>query len=500
MSTYSTETRIWSIFQSAIFSAIQESKDNITVEAVAGSGKTTTIVESLKYCLGRTLFLAFGKEIAVELSKRVPAGVEARTLHSFGLDVLARNLPRRPTVDFRKHGGKVHSIAEKLMKGDKWHPMAPLVREAVEKAKNNLVHTAAEIVELMDKYGMDVQYPFTSIQVAEMAVRVLDICKRETAVIDGDDMVWLPVVLNLPVRSFDTVLVDESQDLNPVQIELVFRSVGKSGRVIVVGDPRQSIFAFRGADSSAMQKLSDKFNCVKLPLSVSYRCPAKIVGLAQKIVAGIESAPKAKEGTLALRSYDQLLEKVVTGDMVLCRTTAPLIGLYFSLLRAGRKSFVQGRDIGTGLIRFIEKFRARDLSDLTDKIRESTGNELQKLTEAGKETQAQQLTDKADAILELSLNVETIRELIQEIKNIFSQEGQGICLSTAHRAKGLEADNVWIIRGDLLPHPCARKAWQMEQEWNLAYVAVTRAKDSLFFVGSVPYWAADLVDRTECAK
>ena len=78
-------------------------------------------------------------------------------------------------------------------------------------------------------------------------MKLLEQCTgTEDGCIDFDDMIWLPVVLDLPQRKFDRVFIDECQDLNRSQIELSLRAVKPDGRILAVGDPHQAIYSFRG--------------------------------------------------------------------------------------------------------------------------------------------------------------------------------------------------------------------------------------------------------------
>jgi superfamily I DNA/RNA helicase len=100
--------------------------------------------------------------------------------------------------------------------------------------------------------------------------------------------------------------------------------------------------------------------------------------------------------------------------------------------------------------------------------------------------------DKLEVLIEVSRGCLDNYSLLQKIDSLFanSKDVRGaVRLSTIHRAKGLEAESVWILRGDLMPHPMAKVAWEKEQEDNLIYVAVTRTKDRLLFIDGMPDWA-----------
>jgi hypothetical protein len=92
-------------------------------------------------------------------------------------------------------------------------------------------------------------------------------------------------------------------------------------------------------------------------------------------------------------------------------------------------------------------------------------------------------TDKISTLETLSNGCLTGDDLIAKLNQIFSDNSDGICLSTIHKSKGLEADRVFIIHEDLMPSKHAKKDWEKLQEKNLMYVAYTRAKSVLGFVG-----------------
>jgi hypothetical protein len=72
--------------------------------------------------------------------------------------------------------------------------------------------------------------------------------------------------------------------------------------------------------------------------------------------------------------------------------------------------------------------------------------------------------------------------LVAKIEKIFMEDGEGICLSTIHRAKGLESDRAFILCRSCMPPKREKREWEMEEENNLIYVAYTRAKHVLGFV------------------
>jgi len=85
----------------------------------------------------------------------------------------------------------------------------------------------------------------------------------------------------------------------------------------------------------------------------------------------------------------------------------------------------------------------------------------------------------------LAEDCETVSEVVDKIKTVFSDEVDGVVFSSTHRAKGLESKNVFILRYDLMPHPRAIRsgnAWSMKEEENCKFVALTRTLNNLYIV------------------
>ena len=92
------------------------------------------------------------------------------------------------------------------------------------------------------------------------------------------------------------------------------------------------------------------------------------------------------------------------------------------------------------------------------------------------------MNQKFDILQVLSEGVSFTKDLKENIRQIFREQGEGICLSTIHKSKGLENDNVFILCPELIPNRFAVQEWQLKQEDNLLYVAITRAKKKLIFL------------------
>jgi superfamily I DNA/RNA helicase len=343
---------------------------------------------------------------------------------------------------------------------------------------------------------------------------LLERCAADTRRIDFDDMIWLPVHLNLPVRRKSLLLVDEAQDLNRCQQALVKR-IGEEGRIVPIGDRWQSLYAFTGADPEALPRLSGELETSSkgsksYPLTVTWRCPVSHVRLARRIVPDLQAAPNAGEGTVGSIGDDDLIGQIEAGDMVISRRNAPLVSLAMKLAAfSGVGIVLRGRDIGKSLQVLIDDLATGTPKELIKALKKYQEKELDRLDAVeASEDAIESLMDRVACLVEIASRCDSIGDIARRISDVFGDDDQNtegkVVLSSVHRAKGLEANRVFIIDTGCLPmiRSCRRcggkgcpscdqrgtraRPWQVQTELNLAYVAVTRAKRELYFVGDTP--------------
>jgi hypothetical protein len=196
----------------------------------------------------------------------------------------------------------------------------------------------------------------------------------------------------------------------------------------------------------------------------------------------IESHPGAPLGSvLSLESYSP--SDFPPTSAILCRVTAPLIGLALDLLTRGVACNVLGRDIAVGLVTLTERMQATGVNDLKQRLEDYKEKETKKLIRKGKAKQADALSDRVTALLLLTYRCLFVADVKRKIEDLF-RAGPGVTLSTVHKAKGLEWETVFILDFDeYMPSPWASKE-ELEQEHNLIYVAQTRAKLHLKYIES----------------
>ena len=468
--------------QEAIWNEMKTGDSHMMVYAGAGTGKTFTIVEGAKHVSGKKGFLAFNKSIATELGKKLPLDCEAMTFHSLGLASIKMH-NRGARVDNKKVYGIINDVLGKEYKS------APALNKLVSLLKSSMANwnDEADINAIIDQYEIE----FDGLSEERNAIAVLPVIEKmckDVSTVDFDDMIWLPVVLGLPVKHYDVVFVDEAQDFNEAQRRLILKACN-GGRMIVVGDPKQAIYGFRGADSSSMDIFKSELEqsprgVQNFTLSVTWRCPKSVVEQANRFFPDYSAREDAEDGLV--ESHVALDPSA--GDLVLCRVNAPLVSECFAMIAEGKAAYVLGRDIGYSLevlIKKVTKDGEMPIEDFLATLDDYVNKRMQVLRRAEKENQIQSLQDKYDCIIALSGRTSTVAGLHDNIKEIFGEQGRnsGVVFSTVHKAKGLEAENVWIISPDKMPHPMAKTPSAREQEKNLCYVAVTRAMKTLRYVG-----------------
>lgn len=466
--------------QEAILSFLSDpTKKHLVVKALAGTGKTTTLIMSMKAVKGSVLGVAYNKHIQEHFKNQLPDATIV-TCHSQGFAAIRAAFPG-VTVD--KSGDKVKSICKELIQDDDAWYARNVLAQVVSLAKSTLVDAKSlpDLEEMCYRYSIDLN-GFADV-ILPLVHQALSLCAIRTATIDFDDMVWLPVALNLPVQQYDWVFIDEYQDYSKCMTALTMRAVKPTGRIVAVGDENQAIYGFRGANTEAMREAIETLNAAVLPLNTTRRCPLAVVREAQRIVPEFTAADGAKEGSVSRSNQGVMRAHLQDGDLVLCRVNAPLVPVAYSLIKRGVKAVIRGRDIGKGLLSLIDKLKPSSIVDLASKLRDYRYKEVERLQTAGKDAAVQTVHEKCDTLNALMEGMRDLSELRVTITTIFDDESKtGVILSSIHRAKGDEAKRVWIMHPELLPHPKAVQPWQREQESHLEYVAITRSLDELIWV------------------
>lgn len=491
-------------YQSAIFDEVTKGVNNIIISAAAGASKTTTIINAIDLLDDdkKVMFIAFNKEIVEDIRKKIKNQKSSiMTFHSLGFSILKENgIVNDNQINEYKYRNYIKSNIDTIssykecnsLNNNKKYYINNIIT-LTDYCRYYLAFSIKEITKIAEKYGVT-----TYRDEIEVVREVLKWGKDNIDTIDYTDMIWLPNVMNLNTKRYiyDWIFIDEAQDTSIAEQELVMKCFKRGARFIAVGDDNQKINVWCGASEEAIDKFKEKGNVKEYKLPISYRCPKKIVELAKKYSDNIIAAPNAEDGVV---KYDVSMYEPTNGDMVLCRTTAPLVDLHMKYNRLNKKSYIRGSEnIKERYIDFIMSCNSKiiDRNCLTSnglfpKMYERLFNEIERVKNAFGLDDDDSLThqnvlrmyDDIEGIRVISEGIKEVDKLIEKIRIIFGgAEEDSIQLSTVHKAKGLEADNVYILLPSLMPSKMAKKDWEIKTEQNLIYVAITRARKSLNFM------------------
>jgi superfamily I DNA/RNA helicase len=445
----------------------------LKVNAVAGSGKTSTLLLLADEFKQPSLLLAFNKAIADEASKRFPAHVQCRTMNSVAYAEFGRALQHKLNLNKNPKLNTMRSIKNtidwfKLQDYDMATPaisarvIANLSREAVER----FCHSSRLSISESDLYKKDFtelqkNHEFSSEHLKRAVVNLAKLIWRERinpiscSFCTHDTYVKLWSLSN-PELNYDILYIDESQDINPCVLSVLEKQTCK---VVYVGDQYQSIYGFRGA-INAMKNIQ----APTLSLSQSWRYGEAIAGVAECILSKDSVTVK---GNPCIKSIlcDVPQEEHYT---MIFRTNAELLNQAEQLIDSGVsvqieinvKDFIRQVNSVIELKKGSKPFhdniaRFGSFPELLEYAKESV--EIQRLLNTAMRADVQEFLSKLES------------------NNLCSNPS--VILTTAHKSKGLEFDNVVVANdfkfgeNDLLSMP--------EQELNLLYVACTRAKKKL---------------------
>ena len=503
-------------YQEDIYRFVEGGTGDGFIVAAAGSGKTTTLVEAAQLVRAdKAIFLAFNKHIARELEHRLHnSEIAVMTIHKLGMRTIGKHLGQDASIERRKYRAlardwvemrferipqaqdvtpstqrlhRPHVDHEPLIAPTQLQDWKQVLTDLVSFVRLTLTDPsdADALRALARRFGL----PFVPAllpgvgEVLDQGVRLAE----QRGIIDFTDMLWLPTRLDLKPERYRHLFVDEAQDLSAAQLALVLKARARGGRILFCGDPRQSIMAFAGADPAAFEHIKQQTQAVELPLSLCYRCPRSHLELARRLVPSIETRPDAPEGTVTVIPDEALEQHVRPGDLIICRKTAPLVAWCIRLISQRITARVRGREmageltsIACQLGRLVPWSRFGEAIDVYEDIQVA-----QLVRDDAEPEQIVALHDRCAALKTCyrSFRARSVDELCAEIDALFSDERPTVWLSTIHRAKGLEAERVFLLEANTLPLSWPRQRPEAAlQEQNLLYIALTRSKDALFLV------------------
>lgn len=446
---------MWSAYQQAIFEAASQRSNHLLVNAVAGSGKSTTLVEAGRHLHTRAVYTAFAKANVTDLTERVESRHTVLTLHKMGRDLISQRFGMRAA---RINGDREKNYVvdnPRLFKDKAWS-VSSLLR-AVAAYKNQGFNKAQFLawVDQENIFALDEdETEVNPIILDDFRAAVRDVLEwsrdDRTTGVSFDDMIWLPYILDLSWKQFQCAIVDEVQDLNVVQLHLATAS---AERIVAAGDPWQAIYAFRGAASDSFDRLREALTPIELPLSVCYRCSTSVIDAVRaRFKLHIEAHDAAPVGSVTQGFLSRI--DVQSDDVFLSRSNRGL-------------GFIAGRLAKRGVpftltnLQFIE-------TEL-DKLKQKTvGDAVTKL----KKLKLRPSTEFVFGLLEAADESETIENFVRRMRHVLAPRTGVPLLTTVHRFKGREAKRVHVLVSSFGPQ-------SETEERNLLYVAMTRSRVDL---------------------
>lgn len=489
-----------SIQQAGYFDWIRTGVGSAVLEAVAGSGKTTTLIHGLSLMSGTVFFGAYNKKIAEEIKSKVRlANVTVSTMHAAGFAAW-RKATRFVTVDGDKCRNIFRAACERNIQ---YSPFQGPVLQLVSLAKQAglgvqglpSMKSMASWIQLIQHYDVETFDEASGVDntdlIVKLAVKTLEASiAQNTKIIDFDDMIYAPLYHGCSIQKYDWVLVDEAQDTNATRRLLALQMMHETSRLVAVGDPRQAIYQFQGASADSMNLIREATNAKNLPLTITYRCPKEVVKVAHQWVSHIQAAETAPDGVVRTVPITDLEKEVSIGDVILCRYNAPLVKYVYKLIASGVPARIEGREIGNGLKALANKWKVKSIDALLERLEKWQERETTKARAKENEAKITAIEDKCGCLRVIIARVqatdphtkEPAKRVCAEIDSIFSDDplAKVVTLSSIHRSKGREWTKVvWLQTG---PNKRARLDWQVQAEDNLSYVACTRSMNELVLI------------------
>lgn len=455
------------------------------LSARAGTGKTSTIKLALDRAPSKLdcTVIAFNKQNQQDLSTALGLGARVSTLHSLGFAALRQYMP-----GLQLDTGKLFELTKQTkLRGKNPRKRFADTMRLVSCAKNwglipkrpagkapafkpgLLPDTPESWLSLQDHFELWEADPEAAREILQKSNEVF----WKEKLIDFDDMVYLPVALGLQVFTSSMMIVDEAQDLSPLNLKMLSRTPAK---IWYVGDPFQAIYGWRGSEEDTLTQLG----LPELPLTTCWRCNASIIKEAQNYVPDIKARPEAGLGQVLHLSEmpDWTTEEPAT---ILSRNNAALVSIAMKLTAQQKPVYILGKELIKTLTSVLEDFKGNTRARLLEE------------TESWEQTmqdryphKAGEFRDYASCLRTLIQQHHGIPAILRTINKLFTDEPQpgAWLLSTIHKAKGREWPRVWLLNWTARQ---ASQPWMKKEERNLKYVAVTRAQHFLGIIAETAW-------------
>ena len=471
---------------------------------------------------------------------------KVKTLHSLGLAIMNSNLSESTSksgIGSRNTASsgatldnfKIHKIIDELIyetfgKYDKFEHKIFIKDNYVQlynlcRLTCTNMSSESEVEKLVEDYNLFVDYSgndFSSPLVSTMVTWLEQIDEKSieefktSGVIDFTDMLYITYKKlssgewKVPYYNYYTnIYIDEAQDLSTIQLLMLKFIKRKGGRYIFVLDENQAIYSFAGGNAKSCALIPKLYAPIKeFDLPINYRCPTShLAKVNRDFGIPIQPRPDAPVGSIKTIDKEEIKKYVHAGDLVISRKNKWLSDVILDLAIHGIPIYMEDKEMVEQIKKLVSSQKAASLYELKNKLEKIIKKynvQLEKIVK--KETEkAEEDTKKMIDVSDTNSRIDNIN-FIKSILSYYSSQPQNkydkpddfikyidvllntkmpsncVRVSSVHKAKGLEAPQTFVLNEAKV---CTdrRNSWeQNEQEKNLSYISITRAKENLFLV------------------
>lgn len=525
-------------------------QSNMLVNALAGSGKSTTACMLSEHSKTSDLYIAFNASVVEEFKKKIKnPKTKVMTMHSLAYSIMLYNVEQESKDSGEKPKGFGSQRSKRTVNLDNFKPHKILDEEITKRygryiefakrgfLKDNYVNlynlcrltltdmsSNKDVSRLIDDHVLflyygDEGYSAPDISEITSTLKILDTKSKQQfetqGVIDFTDMLWITFNKlkydnwEVPYWALYTnIYCDEVQDFSNIQLNFLKFIKRAKGRYVFIGDFHQAIYNFAGANAQAFNQIPKMFAPVEtFDLPICYRCAKSHLSRVNREY-GIPILPRddAPMGFVKTIDKNKISEYAKAGDMVISRKNKWIAEVVLDLARNGTPIFIEDKEMVGAIKRQIlsskctsvgtlEKFLQKVISNYNKKLFEIVsknvregGHEEERL-EAVAETNSK--IDNTSFLLEIlegylenhtsSDSVSKFSDFVDKLLNT-TPSPDCVRLCSIHKAKGLEATNVFVLNEAKINFDFRNSKEQNVQEKNLSYIATTRAKEGLYLV------------------
>ena len=525
-------------------------QSNMLVNALAGSGKSTTACMLSEHSKTSDLYIAFNASVVEEFKKKIKnPKTKVMTMHSLAYSIMLYNVEQESKDSGEKPKGFGSQRSKRTVSLDNFKPHKILDEEITKRygryiefakrvfLKDNYINlynlcrltltdmsSNKDVSRLIDDHVLflyygDEGYSAPDISEITSTLKILDTKSRQQfetqGVIDFTDMLWITFNKlkydnwEVPYWALYTnIYCDEVQDFSNIQLNFLKFIKRTKGRYVFIGDFHQAIYNFAGANAQAFNQIPKMFAPVKtFDLPICYRCAKSHLSRVNREY-GIPILPcdDAPMGFVKTIDKSKISEYAKAGDMVISRKNKWIAEVVLDLARNGTPIFIEDKEMVGAIKRQIlsskctsvgtlEKFLQKVISNYNKKLFEIVsknsregGHEeehLEAVAEANsKIDNTSFLLEILEGYLENHASSDSVSKFSNFIDKLLNTTPSPNCvrLCSIHKAKGLEATNVFVLNEAKINYDFRNSKEQNIQEKNLSYIATTRAKEGLYLV------------------